>query len=132
MFLRTDLQHMLTAEVPLRNEVFKWLVAELAPGKKAFGLPFLSQVSLAEMRTYMGHTLLRDADQFSMAHALEVRVPFLDHKLWPPPSPPQTRKSAPLPTKLLVESLDGLLPDEVVNRPKMGFVLPGSPGYGVR
>ena len=33
------------------------------------------------MRTYMGHTLLRDADQFSMAHALEVRVPLLNHRL---------------------------------------------------
>jgi asparagine synthase (glutamine-hydrolysing) len=28
------------------------------------------------------------------------------------------------PKRLLVDALDGLLPDEVVNRPKMGFVLP--------
>ena len=76
MFLRADVRRMLGPEVPLTNAVFNWLVAELAPGKKAFGLPFLSQVSLAEMRTYMGHTLLRDADQFSMSHALEVRVHF--------------------------------------------------------
>ncbi len=31
---------------------------------------------------YMQNTLLRDADQMSMAHALEVRVPLLDHVLW--------------------------------------------------
>ena len=125
MFLRSDLQRMLTSDVPLRNDVFSWLVKELAPGKKAFGLPFLSQVSLAEMRTYMGHTLLRDADQFSMAHALEVRVPFLDHRLVAAAlAAPDADKFPSSPKRMLVESLDGLLPDEVVNRPKMGFVLP--------
>ena len=125
MFLRADLQRMLAADVPLTNPVFQWLVAELAPGRKAFGLPFLSQVSLAEMRTYMGHTLLRDADQFSMAHALEVRVPFLDHRLVAAAlASPDGQKFPTSPKRLLVESLDGLLPDNVVNRPKMGFVLP--------
>ena len=125
MFLRADLQRMLASDVPLTNPVFRWLVAELAPGKKAFGLPFLSQVSLAEMRTYMGHTLLRDADQFSMAHALEVRVPFLDHRLVSAAlASPDAQKFPTSPKRLLVEALDGLLPDDVVNRPKMGFVLP--------
>ena len=125
MFLRADLQRMLASDVPLTNPVFRWLVAELAPGKKAFGLPFLSQVSLAEMRTYMGHTLLRDADQFSMAHALEVRVPFLDHRLVAAAlASPDAQKFPTSPKRLLVEALDGLLPDDVVNRPKMGFVLP--------
>ena len=125
MFLRADLQRMLASDVPLTNPVFQWLVAELAPGKKAFGLPFLSQVSLAEMRTYMGHTLLRDADQFSMAHALEVRVPFLDHRLVAAAlASPDAQKFPTSPKRLLVEALDGLLPDDVVNRPKMGFVLP--------
>lgn len=125
MFLRSDLQRMLTSDVPLRNDLFSWLVKELAPGKKAFGLPFLSQVSLAEMRSYMGHTLLRDADQFSMAHALEVRVPFLDHRLVAAAlAAPDSDKFPSSPKRLLVESLDGLLPDDVVNRPKMGFVLP--------
>ena len=125
MFLRADLQRMLASDVPLTNPVFRWLVAELAPGKKAFGLPFLSQVSLAEMRTYMGHTLLRDADQFSMAHALEVRVPFLDHRLVAAAlASPDAQKFPTSPKRLLVEALDDLLPDDVVNRPKMGFVLP--------
>ena len=125
MFLRSDVRRMLGPNVPLTNAVFNWLVAELAPGKKAFGLPFLSQVSLAEMRTYMGHTLLRDADQFSMAHALEVRVPFLDHRLVAAAlASPDVDKFPTTPKRLLVDALDGLLPDEVVNRPKMGFVLP--------
>ena len=104
MFLRSDLQRMLTSDVPLQNDVFSLLVKELAPGKKAFSLPFLSQVSLAEMRTYMGHTLLRDADQFSTAHALQMRVPFLDHRLVAAAfASPDADKLPSSPKRLLVE-----------------------------
>jgi asparagine synthase (glutamine-hydrolysing) len=38
-------------------------------------------VSLLEMSTYMLNTLLRDSDQMSMAHSLEIRVPFIDSVL---------------------------------------------------
>jgi len=41
----------------------------------------LSSISYAESRTYMHDVLLRDTDQMSMAHGLEVRVPLLDHRL---------------------------------------------------
>ena len=84
----------------------------------------LSAVSSAEIQTYMQNTLLRDTDQMSMASSLEVRVPFLDHKLVEYVynvsdkfKYPHTQK------KLLIDSLN-ILPDEVVNRPKMGFLLP--------
>lgn len=85
----------------------------------------LSKVSLYEIETYMQNVLLRDADQMSMAVALEVRVPFLDYQLVEYVLSikdefkyPHTQK------KLLVDSLGDLLPSEIVNRPKMGFVLP--------
>lgn len=88
-------------------------------------LPLLSQVSLLEMSTYMQNVLLRDTDQMAMAHALEVRVPFLDHELvqfvlgvsdaWKRPHTPK---------QLLTSALGDLLPPEIINRPKMGFTLP--------
>jgi asparagine synthase (glutamine-hydrolysing) len=85
----------------------------------------LSKVSLFEIQTYMQNILLRDADQMSMAVALEVRVPFLDYQLVEfalsvkdEYKYPHTQK------KLLVDALGDLLPDNIVNRPKMGFVLP--------
>lgn len=40
-----------------------------------------NEVSQAEITLYMGNTLLRDADVNSMAHSLEVRVPFLGKPL---------------------------------------------------
>jgi asparagine synthase (glutamine-hydrolysing) len=73
----------------------------------------------------MHSVLLKDTDQMSMAHALEVRVPFLDHKLVEfVLRLPASYKWGASPKNLLVESLGTLLPPELVNRPKMGFVLP--------
>ncbi|MEA2043348.1 MAG: asparagine synthase (glutamine-hydrolyzing), partial [Bacteroidota bacterium] len=84
----------------------------------------LSAVSAAEIQTYLQNTLLRDTDQMSMASSLEVRVPFLDYQLVEYVynvsdkfKYPHTQK------KLLVDSLN-ILPDEIINRPKMGFLLP--------
>ncbi len=85
----------------------------------------LSYVSALEINTYMQNTLLRDTDQMSMAVALEVRVPFLDYKLLEfVLSVKDEFKYPSTPKKLLIDSLGDLLPDEVVNRPKMGFTLP--------
>ena len=85
----------------------------------------LSCVSMAEMITYMQTVLLRDSDQISMAHTLELRVPFLDHELVEfVLSLPDSIKYPHTPKKLLTDSLPDLLPNYIVNRPKMGFVLP--------
>ncbi len=91
-------------------------------GSKA---PFLSKVMYAEINTYMQNVLLRDTDQMSMAHALEVRVPFLDYELVEYVYGVKDEFKYPhSPKKLLVDALGDLLPDEIVNRPKMGFTFP--------
>ena len=89
----------------------------------------LSLISYAEGRTYMHDVLLRDTDQMSMAHALEVRVPLLDHVLveYLMGLPDERKISNGTPKRLLVESLGGLLPREIVHRPKRGFTLPFEP-----
>jgi asparagine synthase (glutamine-hydrolysing) len=85
----------------------------------------LSAVSISEINTYLQNTLLRDADQMSMAVALEVREPFLDYKLIEFVLGIDDEKKFPhSPKKLLTDSLGDLLPEEVINRPKMGFTLP--------
>jgi asparagine synthase (glutamine-hydrolysing) len=85
----------------------------------------LSRVSLFEIQTYMQNILLRDADQMSMAVALEVRVPFLDYKLVEFALGVKDEYKYPhTPKKLLVDALGDLLPNDIVNRPKMGFTLP--------
>jgi len=86
----------------------------------------MSLVSYAEARTYMHDVLLRDSDQMSMAHGLELRVPLLDHRLveYVMALRDEIKRPGDVPKRLLVESLDPALPAECVRRPKQGFVLP--------
>jgi asparagine synthase (glutamine-hydrolysing) len=85
----------------------------------------LSKYSIAEISTYMQNVLLRDTDQMSMSVALEVRVPFLDYKLVEYVLGVSDKHKYPhTPKKLLTDSLQDLLPPEIINRKKMGFVLP--------
>ena len=80
----------------------------------------LTKYSIAEMNSYMQNVLLRDTDQMSMASALEVRVPFLDYKLVEYVlGVSDTHKFPHTPKKLLTDSLQGLLPPEIIQRKKM-------------
>jgi len=89
--------------------------------------PLLNRVSAAEIESYMQHVLLRDSDQMSMAHSLEIRVPFLDHQVVELATHLSNDLKFPTtPKKFLTETFTDILPDEVVNRKKMGFTLPWS------
>lgn len=101
------------------------IMHELVREQGAHRLPLLGQVGLGELNTYLQNVLLRDTDQMSMAHALEVRVPFLDHELVEYAlGIADAQKYPTTPKRLLVEALGDLLPKEIVDRPKMGFTLP--------
>jgi asparagine synthase (glutamine-hydrolysing) len=62
----------------------------------------------------------------SMAHGLEVRVPFLDHKLaeYVVALPDNLKLTLGASKPLLVRSLPGLLPTAITRRRKQGFTLP--------
>lgn len=108
------------SELPF-NPVYK--TVRLLPTNEKKHL--ISKCSQAEISTYMQNVLLRDTDQMSMAVALEVRVPFLDYKLAEYIlGLPDKDKSTITPKKLLTDSLKELLPSEIIERKKMGFVLP--------
>ena len=98
---------------------FKFIFEKIAP--------LLNRVSAAEIESYMQHVLLRDSDQMSMAHSLEIRVPFLDHEVVELATHLSNDLKFPTsPKKFLTETFSDLLPNEVVNRKKMGFTLPWS------
>ena len=90
------------------------------------GLSVLGQVSWYEATGYMRNTLLRDSDVFSMAHSLELRVPFVDVQVAAAAMRVDDRLklSAGRAKPLLVGALEDLLPNEVWDRPKQGFALP--------
>jgi asparagine synthase (glutamine-hydrolysing) len=86
----------------------------------------VNAVSLCELRGYMANTLLRDTDCMSMAHSLEVRVPFVDAEVvrFVLGLPGGWKLNGGRQKPLLQDALEDLIPPEVMNRPKMGFTLP--------
>jgi asparagine synthase (glutamine-hydrolysing) len=86
----------------------------------------VAQTSYVETHGYMAHTLLRDVDVMSMAHSLEVRVPFLDHSLaeFVFALPAEWKWNQGLNKFILRQAMHDLLPATIINRSKMGFDLP--------
>jgi asparagine synthase (glutamine-hydrolysing) len=107
------------------NQSFKIVHELVGYDTEGWRLPSLSRISVAEITTYMQNVLLRDADQMSMANSLEVRVPFLDHEFVEYVLGVSDKFKYPkTPKQLLVNAFEDMLPEEVYNRKKMGFVLP--------
>jgi asparagine synthase (glutamine-hydrolysing) len=86
----------------------------------------VNRVSYLESHWYMRNTLLRDSDFMSMAHGLELRVPFLDRALIEAcfRIPGKTKLQGSSPKSLLLASLGVELPEGIVKRPKRGFTFP--------
>ena len=86
----------------------------------------MAELSWGEISHYMRDTLLRDSDAMSMAHSLEVRVPFLDTPLVTRvlAYPARAKFNHQRPKDLLLRATQDLIPEEIWNRPKMGFTLP--------
>ncbi len=85
-----------------------------------------SNISILESSYYMHDVLLRDTDQMSMANSLEVRAPFLDHRLFELVlSLDNSHKINPTINKsLFVNALIDYIPQELLHRPKQGFSMP--------
>jgi len=79
-----------------------------------------------EFTHYLQNQLLKDADVMSMAHSIETRVPYLDHRLveYVTGLSPALKLDRDRPKPLLLAALGDALPREVWNRPKMGFTFP--------
>ena len=86
----------------------------------------LSLVQYLDMKTYLPGDILTKVDRASMAHALEVRVPILDHKLvdWISTLPPELKLRGREGKYIFKKALESYLPKEILYRPKMGFSIP--------
>lgn len=86
----------------------------------------IDQVMYLDLKLYLPDDILFKVDRASMACSLEVRAPFLDYKLV------EFMASLPVEVKLkglkskyiLKKAMEGILPDNVLNRKKKGFGMP--------
>ena len=109
----------------LKSYPLLWGINVLEAKQRDLQLPFFSKISILEIETYLQNVLLRDADQMGMANSLEIRVPFLDHKLVNFILSLEDEYKYPhYQKKLLIDATRGWLPDKIINREKMGFVFP--------
>jgi asparagine synthase (glutamine-hydrolysing) len=85
-----------------------------------------NQVSALELTSYMRDMLLRDADVFSMAVGLELRVPLLDHAIVDTVArlPGKWKTSDPRPKPLLLDAVGSGMPAPIGERQKRGFTFP--------
>lgn len=80
----------------------------------------------ADIATYLPGDLLVKMDIATMAHSLEARSPFLDHKLmeFAASLPEELKLERGESKRILKSALRGWIPDDVLDRPKMGFGVP--------
>lgn len=86
----------------------------------------LSMVQYLDIKTYLPGDILTKVDRASMAHALEVRVPLLDHKLveWMAGLQPDLKLKGREGKYIFKKSLENYLSNDILYRPKMGFSVP--------
>jgi asparagine synthase (glutamine-hydrolysing) len=105
---------------------YPWRARMRETARQAALLDSFTSVSCFELQAYMTNTLLRDTDCASMANSLEVRVPFLDHRLveFVGRLPKSAKYNREVPKSLLIEALSDVLPENVIGQNKRTFTLP--------
>jgi asparagine synthase (glutamine-hydrolysing) len=98
-------------------------VLDLAPRRDV-----VTRALIADLLTYLPGDLLHKVDMASMAHGLECRGPFLDHRVVELalriPASRKLRLRGGRSKAILKDAFPELLPPEIRRRPKMGFGVP--------
>ena len=86
----------------------------------------LSVLQYLDFKSWLPGDICTKVDRASMAHALEVRVPLLDHKLveWISGLSPEMKLHGGEGKYIFKKSLEGTLSNEILYRDKMGFSIP--------
>ncbi len=96
--------------------------------KESTGADFLTRMTYSEFKLRLSELLLMRIDKIAMSASIEPRVPYLDHKLveFTMNLPWKSKVGDGVSKSLLKEAVRGLIPDRIIDRPKMGFGAPMS------
>jgi len=121
---RAILSQDVRAELP--HSVFDGVESSLLNGVVNPGMSPASQSIATYLRGYLQEDILVKVDRASMANSLEVRAPFLDPELIELAlGIPADLKLRGMTRKYILRRLmRGRIPDEILDRPKMGFGVP--------
>ena len=91
-------------------------------------LPVLTRLQYLDFHTYLPDDILTKVDRASMAHSLEVRVPFLSRRLieFAFSLPEHVRYDGKQLKGVLKHAYRRILPSSILSRPKKGFSTPPS------
>jgi asparagine synthase (glutamine-hydrolysing) len=120
------------SEAYLLQRSIRWRQAEggIRPTRALQSIESLAndfqKVAALELQFYMRNQLLRDADIFSMANSVELRVPFLDTQLMEAALaiPPEYHFEGSKGKRITRQILAELAGPEITQRRKMGFTFP--------
>ncbi len=92
----------------------------------------LSRMQYADGRAYLPEDILTKVDRTSMLNSLEARCPMLDPRFMKVAAaiPDGMRMTKGATKALFKKALRGIVPDCVIDRPKMGFSIPGKAWMG--
>jgi asparagine synthase (glutamine-hydrolysing) len=118
-FYSSELLNYIKHNNYLEKTFFRWF-------KDVDGQPPLSQLLYVDSKTWLVEDLLLRADKMTMATSVELRVPFLDHKVVEfASSLPDRYKISNGEGKFILKKLmEKYLPKEIIYRKKMGFSVP--------
>lgn len=87
---------------------------------------WLSALQYLDLHCYLPLDILTKVDRMSMAHSIEARVPLLDHRLveFAATVPPELKLRGGRGKYIFKQAMRGVLPDEILERPKRGFAVP--------
>ena len=107
-----------------RAETILKLYAEIDRARP--GSDFAARVGYFELMLRLPELLLMRVDKMTMAASVEGRVPFLDHRLveFAFRIPMDQKVKAGVRKHILKQAVAGLVPRDIIDRPKIGFHVP--------
>ena len=124
-------------ETPMKEALYRPEIRNLFNGhgmpsliqpyyEKARGLDPLHQMMYLDVKSWLPDDLLIKADKMTMASSVELRVPFLDHRVVELGGriPARYRIKGWTTKYILKKAMEPYLPNEIIHRGKMGFPTP--------
>ena len=90
------------------------------------GPDWISSVQYGDLQKYLPLDILTKVDRMTMAHSIEARPPLLDHRLveFAAAIPSRLRLRDGVTKYMFKRAMRGVLPDDIIDRPKRGFAVP--------